>query len=396
METETHGHVPAGRLTPEMRTETSNSQKAQKKPWVRYRVEYRHRVTDELLHQEDSENFQVEHEASEEIHEPVFELITTFKTRVAETVTAKSGQIAAPAMAPPTHHINIYSLALINAIQSVVKYYPSQDLTGDVITIRSPYAVLVHHYDELAEFGQKCAAEEADELCVRDRGAKEHIDLLLGFLDEHIMPEVRAEQERNRNGFVTFAYRWVTHKPGSTILSCLIGETDLVAGVVHSLEGGTFDNPPGEWLIRLWSLAYDGQWLGRTTGELTGEKYDGERAMSKEFFVVSDNDLYGSEDKKLNEIVSTQLEYGKKYWSLLSKQCQYYKGQSGEFPYNEVGPSFQISVASSISADNLKGGRLGHGRFKELLFRRNYEKATSDGCLRPPELDHQLLLFCLH
>ncbi|KAH6995840.1 hypothetical protein BKA56DRAFT_539060 [Ilyonectria sp. MPI-CAGE-AT-0026] len=347
METETHGqHDPAGLLTP---ADTSNSQKAQKKPWVRYRVEYRQRLTNELLRQEESENFHVEHEASEEIHEPIFELITTFKTRVAETATANSDQIAAPAMAPPTHHINIYSLALINAIQSVVKYYPSQDLTGDVLTIQSPYAVLVHHYEELAKFGQDCASQEAIELCVRERDAEEHIGLLLGFLDEHIMPEVRAEQERNRNGITTFAYRWVTYKPGSTIMSSFTGETDWAAEVVHSVEGGTFDNPPGEWEIQLWSLSCNGQWLGRTSRKATMRKNEGEVAMTKSFFIVVGNDLSRTEDEGLDEIVSTQFAYGKKYWSLLGKHCQYYKGQSGEFPYNEVDGLVMADLKSYFS-----------------------------------------------
>lgn len=57
-ETETHDlHNSTGRLTPEITAETNQSQpqKAKKAPWVRYRAEYRHRVTDELVHQKDTE-----------------------------------------------------------------------------------------------------------------------------------------------------------------------------------------------------------------------------------------------------------------------------------------------------------------------------------------------------
>ncbi|KAH7150281.1 hypothetical protein B0J13DRAFT_549867 [Dactylonectria estremocensis] len=360
IETETHGlHDSTSRPALETTTETNQSQRAAKKaPWVRYRVEYRQRLTDELLYQEDTETYQVEHEASEEIHEPVFELITTFRTRIAETETSKGDQIAAPAMAPPSYHIKIYSLALINAIQSVVKYYPSQDLTGDVLTIQSPYPVLVHHYDELTQFGEECAGEKPSELCVRERGAKEHIDLLLAFLDEHIMPDVRREQERNRNGFVTFAYWWVPHKPGATIMSCMRGETDMAAEVVHSVTGGTFSNPPEDWHISLWSLAYDGQWLGRVSHDISRDKYDGEKLISKEFLVVSDEDIEQAEDGNASEVVAKQLEFGKKYWDLLGKQCQQYKGPSGEFPFNEVDGLVMSDLKSYFAIDIWEKPRL--------------------------------------
>ncbi|KAH7134106.1 hypothetical protein EDB81DRAFT_803177 [Dactylonectria macrodidyma] len=354
IETESHGlHGSTDQLTPDTTAEADQfqPQRTKKAPWVRYRAEYRHRVTDELLRQEDTETHRFEQKASEEIHEPVFELITTFKVRVAETVTAKGDQIAAPAMAPPSYHINIYSLALINAIQSVVKYYPSQDLTGDFLAIKSPYPVLVHHYDELAQFGEECASQKSSELCVRERGAKEHIDLLLAFLDEHIMPDVRREQERNKNGFITFAYYWVSHKPGTTIISPRRGEADFTTEVVHSLTGGTFTNPPEDWNILAWSLAYDGRYLGRVTSESRRSKYDGENPIDREILVVSEEDIEQAENGNANELITEQLKFGKKYWDLLIKQCQLYRGPSSEFPFNEVDSLVMSDVKSHFTME---------------------------------------------
>lgn len=45
--------------------------------------------------------------------------------------------------------IRIYSRSIINALQSVVNYYPGQDLVSMPVDIRWPYAILIHHWDEL-------------------------------------------------------------------------------------------------------------------------------------------------------------------------------------------------------------------------------------------------------
>ncbi|KPM34603.1 hypothetical protein AK830_g11966 [Neonectria ditissima] len=349
-ETETHdAHVLLDQPNLEMGTETSDSQKPKEKAWVRYRVEHRHRTTNELIHQVDTEEFQVEHNASGQLHEPVFELVTTIRTRLVEAVSTGGDQVAAPAMRPPTYHINIYSVAVINAIRSVVKYYPSQDLTGDVLNINWPYPVLAHHYDELAEFGAECAKEGSD-LCVKKRNAKEHIDLLLKFLDDHIMVDVRAEQERNKNGFVTFKHTWVPHKPGITIMASIRGETERAAQVVHSVTGGTFTDPPSEWTVNLWSLAYDGRYLGRTCQEIQIERYDGETSTNKEFLIADCDNLERHENKVDDEMIQSQLGYGKKYWELLRKQCQYYKGKSQEFPFNEVDSLVMADMKAYLEA----------------------------------------------
>ncbi|KAK7413763.1 hypothetical protein QQX98_007330 [Neonectria punicea] len=365
-ETETHDlHASEGRLDPETGTESNASQKAKKKAWVRYRVEHRHRTTDELIRQVDTKEFQTEHEAPEELEEPVFELVTTIRTRIAETERSRGDQVAAPAMTPPTYRINIYSLALINAIQSVVQYYPSQDLTGDIIAVKWPYPVLAHHYEELREFGIGCAKEEERrELCIKKRNAKEHIDLLLKFLDDHVMVDVRAEQERNKNGFVTFAHLWVSYKPGNTIIPRVREHTDMEARVIHSVKGGTFVDPPSELQVLLWSLAYDGQWLGRVYHNITIDKYDGEMPIDKLFLAVDEDDLEGCANKEADGIIQKQLVYGQKYRFLLRKQCQHYKGKSGEFPFNEARPTPPVYV---INADNLKGRQPRNGRLRQLL-----------------------------
>lgn len=59
--------------------------------------------------------------------------------------------------------IVINSKDLLEAIRGVIKYYPPDRLTGDTVEIMEPYAVLVHHFDELGDL-QRQLGEEFDAL----------------------------------------------------------------------------------------------------------------------------------------------------------------------------------------------------------------------------------------
>ncbi|KAK7427064.1 hypothetical protein QQZ08_006491 [Neonectria magnoliae] len=130
------------------------------------------------------------------------------------------------------------------------------------------------------------------------------------------MADVRAEQERNNNGFYTFTHSWVAYKPGNT-MTHQRGETDIVAEVVHTVDGGIFSDPISEWHVWVWSLEYEGQWLGRVRRKFTIDKFDGENPTQDDFLVAEYDDLEGGEDEEADKIIKTQLEYGKKYWNLL-------------------------------------------------------------------------------
>ncbi len=188
-----------------------------KRIWTRRRVEYRHRETGEVLYErehrsEDNTGF-YSHDG------PIYDVVTVYKTRPLNSKTTI--EEPPPTSSTPSHSLRIYSAAIIHALQSIVQYYPGQDLTGDAIDMPWPYPILVHHFDELTKFREQCMAKPSSQLCVREREVPEHLELLLRFLDTGIMVDVRAEQERNRNGFYTWEGYWVAMKPGITILQSL-------------------------------------------------------------------------------------------------------------------------------------------------------------------------------
>lgn len=158
-----------------------------------------------------------------------------------------------------------------------------------------------------------------------------HLGLLLQFLDKHVMADVEAEKERNRNGFYTFDGAWVALKPGVTMLSDVRESEELNIGVVHSISGGIFEDPPVKWKVDKWSMAYNGKYVGRVLKTMNILKFDGEaKAISR---IISPDDY---ETVKRDEQLIKLVKRGEMYWKLLRKQCKHYKGRTMEFPYNMV------------------------------------------------------------
>lgn len=302
-----------------------------KKPWVGYRIEYRNRYTGDLISERTYEKGDKENDY--ETDGPVFELITSY--RVSTHSLDQKSSMPITSQAQPAYHLRINSIAIINAIQSVVRYYPSQDLSGDSVIIPKPYPVLVHHYDELQQFRRNCASKSAAELCVREVDAWEHLGLLLQFLDDEVMDSVRDEQERNKRGVSTFDWRWVAYKPGITTVDNT--PKGWEAGVIHSVTGGTFSNPRKEWKIATWKMSYDGIGLERVWDDpITYTSFDGERSDAKpgeetRFFDPTVENSYLKD-----EIALGLIENGKKFWSMLRKQCFHHKGKGARFPHNQV------------------------------------------------------------
>jgi hypothetical protein len=310
--------------------------KATRKPRIRYRVEYRHRKTDELIHFHTSDNLDDDDgHGSTGPDGPVFELVRIYKVRGRPGDedggdNDKPGPFPAGAHSSPSYHIHIYSLAIINALQSVVQYYPGQDLTGESIIVKWPYPILVHHYDELSKFREDCAAKEPETLCIREKDAYEHVGVLLSFLDENVMEEVAAEKERNKKGFKTWEWWWVGVKPGSVVLEKIREDQDWHARVVHSISGGVYDNPPVSWRTTFWQMAWDGDYLGRFTSMTNNHKFDGESDCRN---VMRSVDLSA---EPLDEDAAKIIAHGEQYWKLLRKQCKYFKGKTRAFPHTEV------------------------------------------------------------
>ncbi|KAL3298182.1 P-loop containing nucleoside triphosphate hydrolase protein [Colletotrichum asianum] len=307
------------------------------KPRIGYRVEYRHRLTNDLLYHRIHDGNQYSHIS--QTGNPIFEVVTTYKV-LRETNTDTTFN----SLALPTNNLRIHSIALINAIQSVVQYYPGQDLSGEYITIPWPYPVLVHHFDELEQFRKDYSSKARDELCIREKNAAAHLRILLQYLEEEVMRDVREEQERNKKGLETFDWLWVSHKPGRTVLTKGVIDYDWQPKVVHSLTGGTLDNPPSAWLIHSWRLAYNGYVVQRVWNQReTVLKYDGERESITENFATKVFDPSTSDQFLGDESALELIRNGKRYAEMLEPRCYQHRGET-------AGPS-PIKVDGLVMVD---------------------------------------------
>ncbi|KAK3683413.1 P-loop containing nucleoside triphosphate hydrolase protein [Podospora appendiculata] len=314
-----------------------------KEPWIRYRVELRDQLTDNLLSQRDV-NGPNEIDDDADINMPVFELVTTYQAR------GRDGEKAVLPVSTPSYHVNIYSAAIIHALHNVVKYYPSQDLFGNPVVVKKPYAVLAHHYDELSAFREECATRDPARRCAREAGAYAHLGLLLKFLDEHVMKDVRVEMERNKKGLYTWEWAWVTYRPGTSFLDTYLTVPGWQPHVVHSIQGGMFDNPPTEWKIFAWDLHYDGTYVGRRCHPINVTKFDGETNAGK-MIVIRETNWTDEVVSRLPKLVSDQISYGRQFWNLLRKQCKQHKGKSRAFPHNEIDGLVMLDLQTYYAED---------------------------------------------
>jgi hypothetical protein len=306
-------------------------------PWIRHCIERRD-LNNKLksrydVPKHDADIFNLGGDSRRGNNIPTFEHVLVFRTKSEGSATDERLPTSGIS---PTYYLRIYSDAVIQALRSIVRYYPGQDLSGDFIDVAWPYPVLVHHYNELRSFGEVVSKKEAEEVCVRERDAEKHIELLLDFLDKEVMEMVNAEKERNKRGFFTFDYMWVAMKPGTTYLYKLReGEDEWGCGVIYSFIGGIFDHPREHWTLSVWSMAYDGLFLGREKHWLEHQKFDGEKPLiSAMFMFLGDMEEFG--ETKQNEIIGQLIKQGKTYWKLIDKQCMYHEGMTIELPKNEV------------------------------------------------------------
>ncbi|KAF4854276.1 ATPase family AAA domain-containing protein 3A [Colletotrichum siamense] len=332
------GQVEDGLQSPE-----TTDQNAPMQPRIGYRVEYRNRFTNDLLTE------RVQEKGNESIINqsdgPIFEIVTSYKV-VAQTLDANM-DLALNSQSLPNYALRIHSVALINAIQSVVRYYPGQDLSGEYITIPKPYPVLVHYYDELQNFRKDCLSRPDEELCIREKDAAEHLHILLKYLDTEVMKDVREEQERNKRGFATFDWRWVAHKPGITVLEKEERDPDWSAYVIHSIEGGVLNNPPSPWKVRSWKLDYDGRFIQRVWNEPTvWNKFDGERKEIDHGEVTKFIDPTVNESYLEDESAQELIENGKSFVKMLEPKCYQHKGKTADFPHIEIDGLVMIDVNS--------------------------------------------------
>jgi hypothetical protein len=232
--------------------------------------------------------------------------------------------------------MHIHSPSIIHALRSVVKYYPGQNLMGETVVIPAPYAILVHHEKELNEYKERCHPSLLKEpIFPKEKNAYKEIKILQEFLKQTIMSEVELERERNQKGLETFDMLWLGRKPGATFKFRPSDDLSAwVVGVIEYVNGGTIGFGGASWNFGYWCLDYNGNFIGTFKRNFMIERFEGEQNVN--FVHILEASAF---EEPLHESVKELVQQGEKCFNLLSKQCQYYKGTTFDFPHHQVSPN---------------------------------------------------------
>lgn len=225
--------------------------------------------------------------------------------------------------------LRIHSRSIINALQSVVNYYPYRAVVGDPVEIYEPFAILVHHWEELKAFRENFNPNKVGEdtsSCVLN-DTYEDLGYLLDFLDAEAGERVRTERERwaQSTPKVSFEMLWLLLKPGTDVYYSNSDGTRSAAVVSYVAVLGDTEQER-KYCIKFWQMQGVGFNMQPYEYSRTYLRFHGEKP-------ISDLHIFPTEYlKDTGELEKTLLEQGSKYCNLLKKKCVYFEGTGYPIP----------------------------------------------------------------
>ncbi|KAK4195605.1 hypothetical protein QBC40DRAFT_352422 [Triangularia verruculosa] len=232
--------------------------------------------------------------------------------------------------------ITINSQPLIKVLGDHVDYYPGISFAGKVLELEEPYAVVAHHMAELEEYrasyhpdDDKGVDKTAPDLAFRhcDKKTFEHLGLMLNFVKTSVWKDrIQQEQDRHARNACTFQMLWLLFKPGDTVYvenrgqysAFVVQEVGTDKSILSDIKY-TYKS----YQIALWSLRYDGRFVGRSSTQMIIPQFDGERQITElKVFPVRFIDKRDG-----GTLRSTLEKSGKRWYELLPGQQVHYRGE---------------------------------------------------------------------
>ncbi|BCR94419.1 uncharacterized protein AKAW2_11465S [Aspergillus luchuensis] len=177
----------------------------------------------------------------------------------------------------------IYSLSLLDAIREVVKYYPSQNLIGDEVTVHEPYRVLIHHIRELRELRDRLDTNTAAKPDAHLLEKCRHLEVLLQFLDPVVQRMVLPADKRllKETPTVIFEDIWYLLKPGS--LCYFLNDNIWLGGIIENVQySEKSDDEEEAWMVSV--MFQDSDFHQHVFGPaprlISIEAFDGEKVVT--------------------------------------------------------------------------------------------------------------------
>jgi hypothetical protein len=208
------------------------------------------------------------------------------------TVTSARKETLMPGDKIGEKFLKIHSPLLLNALRTVIKY-SSQPPSGEADPLNDgifpyPYKDLFLHKDDLVTYKNEPNATKERHSDDYNAECARHIDVLVDYLySQDAIRLKQAEEGRKKDVPVTtFGSLWLLLKSGTDvyvkengILNAYI--VDSVFGGVNSVVRGLKeDDKVVDYSIRLWNIAFDGDWLERRSHHVRVPVFDGERDVT--------------------------------------------------------------------------------------------------------------------
>ncbi|KAH8894173.1 P-loop containing nucleoside triphosphate hydrolase protein [Thozetella sp. PMI_491] len=233
-------------------------------------------------------------------------------------------------------YIKILSPAVMEALRAVVDFFPSEDLSGDTITLHEPYQLIVHFDEELTRFRERLESDTSDvpELCKLPRAAKE-VEIVQTFVREKMRAKISAERERNARGFATYDMLWLLYKPGIDVYfdktNCGEHEPFVVHNLTFNVENGAIPS----YDITYWNMNANSTYVGPSTIYKTIEPFAGEKAITdlRAYPCEYLKHAQGYEEGSMSQIKQHFIERGRKWFNMRRKESYYsFDGVTTTFP----------------------------------------------------------------
>ena len=182
--------------------------------------------------------------------------------------------------------IVLHSSLLLEAIRSIVWYYPGYNFTSEPITFTEPYPVLMHHLQDLRALHTRTWKAPNIQSDIEQKDTHYHLRLLLETLEpaiyRHITPaETRISRPRPT---ITFDELWYIFKPGADIYVSWAEDfkdtvfTAVVQATRIKESESRYAKPTFE--IDIWVIESEGTMVGRTGDTRHIKWFEGEREIT--------------------------------------------------------------------------------------------------------------------
>ena len=242
--------------------------------------------------------------------------------------------------------LTVNSIAIINALNSVIKYWPGLNLNTPSLVIREPFAILYHHREGLKEYADSKSStqtREDSERCDREQNVNRDMKLLFDFLDfQPSAKKIARERERHNRSrpAVTFEMLWMLYPPGTDVFWDCHGHGSYEGFVVKRTDGGGLAlDSASAFIITMWYLDYNGDYIGRREAQTTIQPFTGEKELNSlpvipcDFYRRVSAGQVSDESKSLRQ---TFVGYGERFLKLTKRQCVQYSGETYSFPRRSV------------------------------------------------------------